>query len=170
MLQGVKLCGAINYIACTEPLIGRGPLVWHIRTSQHYYSTPTAQYMFSSSNTIEDFSMECFYVLDASKKFGRNQTTGLHIALVEQAGGLVASCFIEYIAMTSWFKWHLKALVFLISGQVLSSPIHFSHLPEPSGHAVHGYVDELDVGGQHGWWLVLLHHTHRLQGKPYPFV
>ena len=28
--------------------------------------------------------------------------------------------------------------------------IRLSHRPEPSGHAVHGVVDGLDIGGQHG--------------------
>ena len=43
-----------------------------------------------------------------------------------------------------------------------------SHRPELSGHAVHGEVDGLDIGGQHGRRFVLLHHTHRPQRTPYP--
>ena len=46
--------------------------------------------------------------------------------------------------------------------------IRLFHRPEPSGHAVHGEVDGLDIGGQHGRRLVLLRHTHRLQRRPYP--
>ena len=42
-----------------------------------------------------------------------------------------------------------------------------SHRPEPSGYAVHGEVDGLDIGGQHGRRFVLLRHTHRPQRRPY---
>jgi len=45
--------------------------------------------------------------------------------------------------------------------------IRLSHRPEPSGHAVDGEVDGLDIGGQHGRRFVLLRHTHRPQRKPY---
>ena len=45
--------------------------------------------------------------------------------------------------------------------------IRLSHRPEPSGHAVHGEFDGLDIGGQHGRRFVLLHHTHRPQRRPY---
>jgi len=48
--------------------------------------------------------------------------------------------------------------------------IRWSHCPEPSGRAVHGEVDGLNIGGQCGRRCVLLHHTHRPQRKPYPFV
>jgi len=41
--------------------------------------------------------------------------------------------------------------------------IRLSHRPEPSGHAVHGEVDGLDIGGQHGRRFVLLRHTHMPQ-------
>jgi len=34
--------------------------------------------------------------------------------------------------------------------------IRLSHLPEPSGRAVHREVDGLDIGGQHGRRFVLL--------------
>ena len=40
--------------------------------------------------------------------------------------------------------------------------------PEPSGRAVHGEVEGLGTGGQHGQWFVLLRHTHRLQRRTYP--
>jgi len=43
------------------------------------------------------------------------------------------------------------------------------HRPELSGCAVHGEVDELDIGEQHGWRFVLSH-TYRPQRRPYPFV
>ena len=43
--------------------------------------------------------------------------------------------------------------------------IRLSHRPEPSGHAVHGEVDGLDIGGQHGRRFVLLRHTHRPQSQ-----
>ena len=45
--------------------------------------------------------------------------------------------------------------------------IKLSHRPEPSGHAVHGEVDGLDIGGQHGRRFVL-RHTRRPQRRPYP--
>jgi len=45
-----------------------------------------------------------------------------------------------------------------------------SHHPEPSGHAVCGEVDGLDIGEQHGQWFVLfnLRNTHKSQRRPYP--
>ena len=46
--------------------------------------------------------------------------------------------------------------------------IRLSHHPEPSGHEVHGEVDGLDIGEQHGRWFVLLRHTYRPQRRPYP--
>jgi len=46
--------------------------------------------------------------------------------------------------------------------------IQLSHHPEPSGHALNGEVDGLDIRGQHGWQFVLLCHTHRPRGdKPH---
>ena len=45
--------------------------------------------------------------------------------------------------------------------------ILLSHRPAPSSHAVHGEVDGLDIGGQHGRRFVLLRHTHRPQRRPY---
>ena len=48
--------------------------------------------------------------------------------------------------------------------------IQLSPHPEPSGHAVHGKAGGLDIQGQHGWQLVLLHQTHRPQRGLYPFV
>ena len=45
-----------------------------------------------------------------------------------------------------------------------------SHRPEPSGHAVHGEVDGLDIGGRHGRRFVLLRHTHRPQRGDTPFA
>jgi len=45
--------------------------------------------------------------------------------------------------------------------------IQSSHRPEPSGRAVHGEVDRMDIGGQHGRRFVLLCHTHRPQRRPY---
>ena len=45
--------------------------------------------------------------------------------------------------------------------------IRLSHRPEPSGRAVHGQVDGLDIG-EHGPWFILLRHTHRPQRRPYP--
>jgi len=47
--------------------------------------------------------------------------------------------------------------------------IRLSHRPEPSGHVVHGEVDGLDIGGQHGRRFVLLRHTGRRGGHT-PFV
>ena len=47
--------------------------------------------------------------------------------------------------------------------------IRLSHRPEPSGRAVHGEVDGLDIGGRHGRRFVLLRHTHKPQRRPYPF-
>ena len=41
--------------------------------------------------------------------------------------------------------------------------------PEPSGHALHGVVDELDSGGQHGRRSVPLRHSHKPQ-KDIPHV
>ena len=46
--------------------------------------------------------------------------------------------------------------------------IQLSHRPAPSGHAVHGEVDGLDIGGQHSRRFVLLRHTHRPQRRSYP--
>ena len=46
--------------------------------------------------------------------------------------------------------------------------IRLCHRPEPSGHAVHGEVDGLDIGGQHGRRFVLLRRTSRPQRRPYP--
>ena len=46
--------------------------------------------------------------------------------------------------------------------------IRLSHRPEPPGHAVHGVVDGLDIGGQHGRRFVLLRNTHRPQRRTYP--
>jgi len=49
--------------------------------------------------------------------------------------------------------------------------IRLSNHPELSGHAVHGEVGGLDIGGQHGRRFVLLRHTHKPQKGPYtPFV
>ena len=44
--------------------------------------------------------------------------------------------------------------------------IRLSHRPEPSGHAIRGEVDGLDIGEQHGRRFVLLCQTHRLQRWP----
>jgi len=46
--------------------------------------------------------------------------------------------------------------------------IRLSHRPEPTGHAVHGKVDRLDIGGQHGLRSVPLRHSHKTQKGPYP--
>ena len=46
--------------------------------------------------------------------------------------------------------------------------IRLSHRSEPSDHVVHGEVDGLDIGGQHGRWFVLLRYIHRAQRRPYP--
>ena len=48
--------------------------------------------------------------------------------------------------------------------------IRLSHRPEPSGHAVHGKVDGLDIGGQHGRRFVFLRHTHRPQRRTHSIV
>ena len=45
--------------------------------------------------------------------------------------------------------------------------IRLSRRSEPSGLAVHGKVDGLDIGGQHGRRFVLLRHTHRPQRRSY---
>jgi len=44
--------------------------------------------------------------------------------------------------------------------------IQLFHRPEPLSHVVHGEVDGLDIGGQHGRRFVL-RHTHRPQRRPY---
>jgi len=46
--------------------------------------------------------------------------------------------------------------------------IRMFHCPEPSGRVVHGEIDGLVIGRQHSRRFVLLHHTHRLQRRPYP--
>jgi len=46
--------------------------------------------------------------------------------------------------------------------------IRLCHRPKPLGHAVHGQVDGLDIGGRHGQRFVLLRHTHRPQRGLYP--
>ena len=43
--------------------------------------------------------------------------------------------------------------------------IRLSHRPEPSGGAIHGEVDGLDIGEQHGRRFVLLPYTHRLLSR-----
>jgi len=48
--------------------------------------------------------------------------------------------------------------------------IRLSYRPEPSGHAVRGEVDGLDIGRQHGRRFVLLRHTHRSQRRTYPHL
>ena len=48
--------------------------------------------------------------------------------------------------------------------------IRLSHRPEPSGRAVRGEVDGLDIAGRPGRRFVYLRHTHRPQRRPYPFV
>ena len=45
--------------------------------------------------------------------------------------------------------------------------ILLSQRPEKTGQAVHGEVDGLVIGGQHGRRFVLLRHTHRPQRRPY---
>jgi len=45
--------------------------------------------------------------------------------------------------------------------------IRLSHRAEPSGRAVRGEVDGLDIGGRFGRRFVLLRHTHRPQRRPY---
>jgi len=42
-----------------------------------------------------------------------------------------------------------------------------SHHPELSGHAVHGKVYGLEIGGQHSRRFVILRHTHKPQRGPY---
>jgi len=41
------------------------------------------------------------------------------------------------------------------------------HHPERSGRAVHGEVDGLDIGRQHGQRFDMLRHTHKPQKRPY---
>ena len=48
--------------------------------------------------------------------------------------------------------------------------IRLSHRPEPSGHAVHGEVDRLDIRRQDGRRFVLLRHTQGRRGGHTPFV
>jgi len=48
--------------------------------------------------------------------------------------------------------------------------IRLSHRPELSDRAVHEEVDGLDIGGKHGRRFVLLRHTYRPQGRPYPVL
>ena len=43
-----------------------------------------------------------------------------------------------------------------------------SHHPELPGRPIHGEVDGLDIGRQHGQRFGLLHHTHKPQKRPYP--
>jgi len=45
-----------------------------------------------------------------------------------------------------------------------------SRHPEPSGFAVHGEVDVLDMGTRHDRRFILLYHTHRPQKGPCPFA
>ena len=77
--------------------------------------------------------------------------------------------------MTSSIYWSLLLLSQLFKpllGRTGSwgrcwAAIRLSHRRESSGHAVHGEVDELDFGGQHGRRFVL-HHTHSRQRRSYP--
>jgi len=48
--------------------------------------------------------------------------------------------------------------------------IRLSHLPEPSGHTVHGEVDGLDIEGQHGRRFVLLRHTKQAAEEAVPHL
>ena len=51
-----------------------------------------------------------------------------------------------------------------------SAAIQLSHHPEPSGRAVHGEVDGLDIRGQNGRRFVFLRQTHRPPRGRTPFV
>ena len=86
----------------------------------------------------------------------------------------------QFITIKNWYRASQSGLLLLLSellkpllGRTRSrgrcwAAIQLSHRPEPSGHAVHGEVDGLDIGGQHGRRLILLRHTHRPQRRPYP--
>jgi len=85
----------------------------------------------------------------------------------------------SFAQIFKWFKY--LATLLLLLGEFFFYPllgrarfrgrcwaaIRLSHRPEPSGHAVHGQVDRLDIEGKHGRRFVLLHHAHRPQ-RPYP--
>ena len=87
-------------------------------------------------------------------------------------------CIFVFLLLPLWY-WQRTFFVFWAScycpllGRArfrgrCSAAIRLSHRPEPSGRAVRGEVDGLDIGGQHGRRFVPLLHTHRPQKKPYP--
>jgi len=82
----------------------------------------------------------------------------------------VTACWIGYLS-SFVILLLLSQLLKLLLGRTGSrgrcwEVIRLSHRPEPSGHAVHGKVDGLDIGGQHGRRFVLLRH----RGGHTPFV
>jgi len=76
--------------------------------------------------------------------------------------------FAQVYNFSFWASCCNHCLATLDLGAGLEQPFDCLYRSEPSGHAVHEEVDGMDIGGQHGQWFVLLHHTHRPQRKPYP--
>jgi len=71
-------------------------------------------------------------------------------------------------------KWQVSHFFNPLLGRIRSrgrcwAASRLSHRPEPSGHAVRGEVDGLDIGKQHGRRFVLLRHTHSRSGGHTPF-
>ena len=86
------------------------------------------------------------------------QDTAIDVAMKQHVSGLLKRNFLLH---------HLSEFYPLL-GRSRSrgkcwAAIPLSHRPEPSGHAVHGEVDGLDIGRQHGRRFVLLRHSHRPQ-------
>ena len=66
----------------------------------------------------------------------------------------------QFFQSTSWPHW-------ILGGRCWAAN-RWSHHSEPSGRAIHGEVDGLNIEGQHGRRFVLLRHTLRPQRGPYP--
>ena len=97
---------------------------------------------------------------------------------------LIANCWLKNLKLWKLFYSNIftpQALFLLLLSELLKpllgrtrsrgrcwAAIQLSHRPAPSGRAVHGEVDGLDIGGQHGRQFVLLRHTRRPQRRSYP--
>ena len=78
----------------------------------------------------------------------------------------------KFVLWWLFFFFRLSELLKPLLGRTRSrdrcwAAIQLSDHLTPSGHAVRGEVDGLDIGGQHGRRFVLLRHTHRPQRRPY---
>jgi len=72
-----------------------------------------------------------------------------------------------YSSFVVWASSSVNCFGRTISRGKCWAAIWLGHYPKASGRAVHGEVDGLDMGGQHGRRFVLLRHTLRPQSRPY---